>query len=86
MVERKSIDDFEFDLSEALSPSEALRCQTVNAAWHGYREDVLGSLTPGKYADFVVLNCEHFDDRSGSEIRNTSVNRTVVGGKTIFRE
>lgn len=86
MVERKSFDDFEFDARESLSPLEALQCQTVNAAWHGYKESVLGSLSPGKYADFVILNSENFQDSSGTEVRNMSVNRTVVGGETVFSE
>jgi predicted amidohydrolase YtcJ len=41
---------------ERLSRAEALRGFTLDAAWAGFMEDEVGSLEPGKYADFIVLD------------------------------
>jgi predicted amidohydrolase YtcJ len=40
---------------ERVSVEAAIRAQTVNAAWAQHEENQLGSLEPGKLADFVVL-------------------------------
>jgi predicted amidohydrolase YtcJ len=40
---------------EALTPEEALRGFTLDAAFAGFDEKELGSLSPGKRADFVIL-------------------------------
>ncbi len=39
-----------------LRPAEALTAATLNAAWALGRQDQVGSLAPGKWADFVVLD------------------------------
>jgi predicted amidohydrolase YtcJ len=40
---------------ERVSVESAIRAQTINAAWAQHEEDELGSLEPGKLADFVIL-------------------------------
>lgn len=61
----------------------ALRATTIDAAWQVGQEDRLGSIEPGKLADLVVL--------SGNPLENTDrvhelkVERTVIGGVTIYR-
>ncbi|MHB9757148.1 amidohydrolase [Streptomyces sp. BYX5S] len=41
---------------ERATAEQALRAYTLDAAWASHEEDRRGSLTPGKYADFVVLS------------------------------
>jgi predicted amidohydrolase YtcJ len=43
---------------EAITPAEALAAHTINAAHTLGREDDLGSLEPGKRADFTVLGAD----------------------------
>jgi predicted amidohydrolase YtcJ len=43
---------------ERLTVEQALRAQTIDAAWQLFADDVVGSLTPGKYADLVVLSAD----------------------------
>ncbi len=43
-------------MEEALTRAEALRGFTIDAAYAGFAEDRLGSLEPGKRADFVILD------------------------------
>lgn len=42
--------------SECLTPYEALKAVTVNAAWQCHMEDMVGSIQKGKKADFVILD------------------------------
>ena len=64
---------------QALTPLEALRVATIDAAEKlGYRQD-LGSIEPGKLADFVVLDGNPLDD-----IHATARTRLVVRNGVVF--
>ena len=41
---------------QAVSIRQALEAVTINAAWQMFMEDLVGSLSPGKYADLVLLS------------------------------
>ena len=45
-----------------MTPHEVLRAATLGSATAIGRQDELGSLEPGKYADFVVLDANPLDD------------------------
>ena len=62
-----------------LAPLEALAAATVNAAWVLGLENRLGSLAPGKRADFLVLEGEDFRMTPYRPGHNPVV-RTFVGG------
>jgi predicted amidohydrolase YtcJ len=59
-----------------------LKALTIWGAYYVLREDRLGSLEPGKLADFVVLDRDLFDIPR-DDIPNTRVLMTVLGGDTI---
>jgi predicted amidohydrolase YtcJ len=40
---------------ECVSPYQAVKAMTINAAWQCHMEDIVGSLKKGKFADFVIL-------------------------------
>lgn len=44
-----------------VSIHEALKAYTINAAWQLHRDHDLGSITPGKKADLVVLSKNPYD-------------------------
>jgi predicted amidohydrolase YtcJ len=44
--------------SERVAMDQAIRAQTIHAAHQLFAEDIVGSLTPGKYADLVVLSTD----------------------------
>jgi imidazolonepropionase len=43
-----------------MSPSEAITGSTVNAAYSVNRGDRIGSLEPGKLANFVIFDCQDY--------------------------
>ena len=43
-----------------MSPAEAITASTLNAAYSVNRGDKIGSLEPGKLANFVIFDCEDF--------------------------
>jgi predicted amidohydrolase YtcJ len=68
---------------QKMTREEALQSMTIWPAFAGFQESVLGSLTPGKYADFVVLDRDimHIPD---TEILGTRVISTWIGGKRVY--
>ncbi len=59
-----------------------LKALTVWGGYYVLRENLLGTLEPGKFADFIVLDRD-FLAIPEAEIPQTQVLMTVVGGKTI---
>src|SRR5439155_1388448 len=55
MVERRTSSGAPLGPDERITVDDALRAYTVNAAYACGWENDLGSLTPGKHADLVVL-------------------------------
>ena len=61
----------------------ALRAVTIDAAWQVFQEDRIGSLEPGKLADIIVLSGSPLAEPMA--MRDLKVERTLVGGATIFK-
>jgi predicted amidohydrolase YtcJ len=62
---------------------EAIRINTYNGAWASKEEQLKGSITTGKLADFVVL-AEDPHTVSPDRIKDIGIVRTVVGGSTAY--
>ncbi len=82
-VTRELPDGTRFYPEEALTREEALYSYTMAAAWSAFEEDVKGSLTPGKYADIVVLTKDILTVPD-EEIPEAEVAMTIVGGKVVW--
>ncbi len=68
---------------QKLNRFEALKSFTHDAAYAGHQEQVLGSLTPGKWADFSIVDQDYFKVPDSS-IWRTKVLQTFVAGKPVF--
>ena len=68
---------------QKLTRYEALKSYTLDAAFASFEEDVLGSITPGKYADLVVLS-KDIMTVPAPEILQTQALMTMVSGKIVF--
>lgn len=69
---------------EKVSRQEALLMYTNWAARYSGEQDILGSIEPGKLADFVVLSGDYLTWPE-KELRNLRVLMTVVGGKIVHQ-
>ncbi len=69
---------------ERVTPLEAMRALTVDAAWQNFEEDVKGSIEPGKLADLVVLSDNPLTVDPAT-LRDIQVLETIVGGETVHR-
>lgn len=69
--------------NQRISVAEAMRICTMNGAYASFEEDIKGSLTPGKLADVVLLEQNPHAVDPG-EIVNIRINRTILGGETVF--
>lgn len=82
-VNRKTINGKDFNPNECINVGQALKLYTINSAYAHFVEDRLGSISPGKYADLIVL------DRNPLEIDPTKINqicveKTIIDGKIVF--
>ena len=68
---------------EKLTLSEALRCYTYGSAYGVMREDEIGSLSAGKFADLVVLDKDIFKIPE-VELLDRKVIMTVMDGNIIY--
>ena len=68
---------------QAITAAEAVRMFTIDSAFAQFEEDVKGSITPGKRADFVVLDRSPMETPP-DEISGIRVLKTICGGKTIY--
>lgn len=72
-----------FGARQAVSRTEALRLATAEGAYLTFEEDLKGSITPGKLADFTVLS-EDILNCSREKLRDLKVLATIVGGRIVF--
>jgi len=68
---------------QVMTRDEALKSMTIWPAYAAFQEKELGSLTLGKYADFVVLDRDIMTVPA-TEILSTRVLSTYLGGKLVY--
>ena len=67
-----------------MTPAEAITAATVNAAWSLGRGADLGSLEPGKLADFVIHECDDYRELPYFFGRETA-EAVYVGGTCVYQ-
>ncbi len=74
-----------FQPENALNRIEALRGMTIWAARANFEEKEKGSLEPGKYADFVILDKDIMKAK-GAELPKVKVLKTYVNGEKVYEQ
>ena len=68
---------------QAISREEALRSFTINAAWAGHQENILGGLSEGKWADFIIIDRDIMKVPA-NELWQIEVEQTWVAGELVY--
>jgi predicted amidohydrolase YtcJ len=83
MVTRTGWDGKTWGANQRITVDEAIKVNTLNGAYASHEEDIKGTITPGKLADFLVL-AEDPHTVDPEKIKDITIVRTVVGGRTSF--
>jgi predicted amidohydrolase YtcJ len=83
-VTRRTASGDRFYPDERMTRMQALRSYTLSAAFAGFEEGNRGSITPGKYADLVILTRDILTVPE-DEIPLARVQTTIVGGKVVYQ-
>lgn len=85
MADRRSSSGQVIGPGEELTVTEALEAYTVHAAWACGVERCVGSITPGKHADFVIT-AEDPTRVPPDRIPDIEIRATLVGGEVAYGE
>jgi len=69
---------------QRVSPMDAIRSTTIDAAWQYFEEDRKGSIEPGKLADLVILDANPLEVPPEA-LFDLQVVETIKEGKTVYR-
>ena len=70
---------------DKMTRAEALRSFTLDAAYAAHQENILGSLEPGKWADFILINEDYFT-MDEKDIWKIKVHETWLAGNKVYNE
>jgi len=84
MVTRTGWNGETWGANQRVTLDEALRINTWNGAYNSRQESNKGSITAGKFADFVVL-AEDPHQVDPGKILDIKIYRTVTGGETVYQ-
>lgn len=84
-VTRKTVGGQQLGTIESISTKTAIKAYTMDAAYSGFDEDIIGSLSVGKYADLIVLDRDPFEANPDT-IKDIKVIQTIIEGETVFKE
>ena len=88
-VNRRTLDGAHPDgwfAEQRISVAEAIRAYTLDAAFANFADDRLGSITPGKLADLVVLSRDILADDERPNLGKAKVVMTVMEGRVVYEE
>ena len=68
---------------QLISLPEAFRAFTATAAFAGFAEERIGTLTPGHLADFLILDRDIFT-ATAADVRTAKPLETWIGGKRVW--
>jgi predicted amidohydrolase YtcJ len=80
MVTRTSAEGKLYGGKQRITVEEALRAWTLGGAYAAFEEDVKGSITVGKFADFVVLGSD-LTQVKPDRIKDVAMEMVFVGGR-----
>jgi predicted amidohydrolase YtcJ len=74
-----------YEPEERMTREQALRSYTLDAAYGAFEEQIKGSITPGKLADFTIFS-QDLMTVPEADLLNTEVVMTIFDGKVVFEQ
>ncbi|NOZ46247.1 MAG: amidohydrolase [Chlorobi bacterium] len=74
-----------FQIENALTRKQALKAMTIWAAKADFEENEKGSIEPGKFADFVIMNEDLMNIKPG-KIPEIKIQATYLNGEKVFED
>ena len=71
-------------MEQAMTFAEAFAAFTTGAAWADHADTRVGTLTPGKWADFILVDRDPFATPAAT-LWQTQVDETWLAGKRVFK-
>ncbi|WP_299134048.1 amidohydrolase [uncultured Tenacibaculum sp.] len=81
-IERKTKEGNIIGINERINLLEAIKTLTINAAFQIHKEDKIGSLEKGKYADFIIVNKNPYTLKT-NEIGEIKCIKTFINGNEV---
>jgi predicted amidohydrolase YtcJ len=72
-----------YEPEEKMTRMQALKSYTIDAAYGAFEENIKGSITPGKLADFTIFS-QDIMTVPDDQILSTKVEMTILGGKVVY--
>lgn len=85
VARRTEVEGTQMGAEQRVAREEAIRMYTINGAYLSFEEDVKGSIETGKLADLTVIDRDILTCPE-DEIKETNVLRTILRGKTVYKE
>ena len=73
-----------YEPTQKMTREQALRSYTLDAAYGAFEDDIKGSITIGKLADFTIYN-QDIMKVAEEEFLNTEIAMTIFDGKIVYQ-
>ncbi len=84
-TDHKGFPEGGWQIENGLTREQTLRSMTIWAAKASFEENEKGSLEPGKYADFVILDTDLMT-ATPQQVLGANIESTWVGGEKVFEK
>jgi predicted amidohydrolase YtcJ len=84
MVTRKGFNGETWGASQKITVDQAIQAGTINGAYNTFEENIKGSITAGKLADYVVF-ADDMHTVDPDKIKDIKIVQTVVGGTAAYQ-
>ncbi|MBT8178486.1 MAG: amidohydrolase family protein, partial [Eudoraea sp.] len=79
----KGVPEGGYEPEQKMTREQALRSYTLDAAFGAFEEDIKGSITAGKLADFTIYS-QDLMTVAEEEVLDTEVVMTIFGGEVVY--
>ena len=79
----KGLPEGGYEPEQKMTREQALKSYTLDAAYGAFEENIKGSITPGKLADFTIYN-QDLMQVPEDEILKTEIAMTIFDGEVVY--